>query len=121
MTIDDDPPLILPSHLREWVPGNALAHFLLGVVEEIDWRPVRVNERGTGSEPSPPRRMGGDTPPDHDPIGTVGRANPARLAETFVGVWPLAPALTCLPGGPSTVAVEGTPVLAHARKPAAVG
>jgi transposase len=34
-----------------------LAHFILDVVEEIDLRQVRVNERGTGSEQYPPRML----------------------------------------------------------------
>jgi len=57
VTIDYDTPLILPPNLREWVPVNHLAHFILDVVEEIDLRQVRVNERGTGSEQYPPRML----------------------------------------------------------------
>jgi len=34
-----------------------LAHFILDVVEEIDLRQVRVNERGSGSEQYPPRML----------------------------------------------------------------
>ena len=54
VTIDYDTPLILPPNLRDWVPVGHLAHFILDVVEEIDLRQVRVNERGTGSEQYPP-------------------------------------------------------------------
>jgi len=57
-------------------------------------RQVRVNERGTGSEQYPPRRL---------------------LAETFVRVLELAQALKFLQVGQITVAVDGTKVLAKAR------
>ena len=57
VTIDYDTPLILPPNLRDWVPVNHMAHFILDVVEELDLRQVRVNERGTGSEQYPPRML----------------------------------------------------------------
>jgi transposase len=57
VTVDYDTPLILPPNLREWVPAKHLAHFILDVVEELDLRQVRVNERGTGSEQYPPRML----------------------------------------------------------------
>ena len=57
VTIDYDTPLILPPNLRDWVPAKHLAHFILDVVEELDLRQVRVNERGTGSEQYPPRML----------------------------------------------------------------
>lgn len=39
------------------MPAGHLAHFILDVVEELDLRQVRVNERGTGSEQYPPRML----------------------------------------------------------------
>lgn len=57
VTVDYDTPLILPPNLRDWVPANHLAHFILDAVEEMDLRQVRVNERGTGSEQYPPRML----------------------------------------------------------------
>lgn len=57
VNIDYDTPLILPPNLRDWVPANHLAHFILDAVEEMDLRQVRVNERGTGSEQYPPRML----------------------------------------------------------------
>jgi len=57
VNIDYDTPLLLPPDLRDWVPVGHLAHFILDVVEEIDLRQVRVNERGTGSEQYPPRML----------------------------------------------------------------
>jgi transposase len=151
VTIDYDTPLLLPRNLRDWVPVGHLAHFILDVVEEIDLRQVRVNERGTGSEQYPPRMLlalllycyatglfssrrieqatwdsvpvrliCGDTHPDHDTICTFRRENQALLAETFVRVLELAQALKFLQVGQITVAVDGTKVLAHASKHAAV-
>lgn len=57
VNIDYDTPLILPPNLRDWIPANHLAHFILDVVEEMDLRQIRVNERGTGSEQYPPRML----------------------------------------------------------------
>lgn len=57
VTIDYDTPLMLPPSLREWVPAGHLAHFILDVVEGVDLRQVRVNERGTGSAEYPPRML----------------------------------------------------------------
>jgi len=45
VTIDYDTPLLLPPNLRDWVPVGHLAHFILDVVEQLDLRQVRVNER----------------------------------------------------------------------------
>ena len=57
ITIDYDTPLILPPNLRDWVPADHLAHFILDAVEEMDLRRIKVNERGTGSEQYPPRML----------------------------------------------------------------
>ena len=51
------PPRLLPPNLRDWVPAGHLAHSSLDVVEGMDLRQVRVNERGTGSEEYPPRML----------------------------------------------------------------
>src|SRR5437762_6277427 len=57
VNVDYDTPLILPPNLRDWVPANHLAHFILDAVEEMDLRQIRVNERGTGSEQYPPHML----------------------------------------------------------------
>jgi len=57
LTIDYDTPLILPPNLRDWVPADHLAHFILDAVEEMDLRRVKVNDRGTGSPQYPPRLL----------------------------------------------------------------
>ncbi len=55
--IDHDTPLLLPPHLREWVPANHLVHFILDAVDALDLRQVKVNPRGTGSEQYPPHLL----------------------------------------------------------------
>jgi len=57
VNLDYDTPLFLPPNLRDWVPAGHLAHFILDVVEEVDLRSVRVNERGSGSAQYPPRML----------------------------------------------------------------
>jgi transposase len=57
VNLDYDTPLFLPPNLRDWVPAEHLAHFILDAVEEVDLRQVRVNERGSGSEQYPPRML----------------------------------------------------------------
>ena len=55
--IDRDTPLLLPPNLRDWVPDNHLAHFVLDAVEALDLRKVKVNVRGTGDAQYPPSLM----------------------------------------------------------------
>src|ERR1017187_2444683 len=57
VNIDYDTPLILPPNLRGWLPPGHLAHFILDAVEEMDLRHIKVNDRGTGSPPYPPRML----------------------------------------------------------------
>jgi transposase len=72
------------------------------------------------SDSVPVRMISGDTHPDHDTICSFRRENKALLQETFVRVLELAQALKFLQVGQITVAVDGTKVLAHASKHAAV-
>lgn len=57
VNIDRDTPLLLPPDLRDWVPADHLAHFILDAVEELDLRQVKVNTRGTGDAQYPPTMM----------------------------------------------------------------
>jgi len=68
----------------------------------------------------PVRLICGDTHPDHDTVCTFRRDNQALLQETFVRVLELAQELKFLQVGQITVAVDGTKVMAHASKHAAV-
>lgn len=55
--IDHDTPLLLPPDVRQWVPPQHLVHFVMDAVAELDLRPARVNERGTGDAQYPPAMM----------------------------------------------------------------
>ena len=54
ITIDRDTPLLLPPDLRDWVPADHLAHFILDAVAALDLSQAKVNTRGTGSAQYPP-------------------------------------------------------------------
>jgi len=57
VNIDRNTPLLLPPDLRDWLPEDHLAHYVIEVVDGLDLRQVQVNERGTGDEQFPPRLM----------------------------------------------------------------
>lgn len=57
VNVDHDTPLLLPPNLREWVPQGHLVHFIMDAVGELDVRPARVNERGSGDAQYPPAMM----------------------------------------------------------------
>ena len=48
---------LLPPDLRDWVPEDDLAHFVLEAVERVPMSAFKVNERGTGSAQYHPRMM----------------------------------------------------------------
>jgi transposase len=49
--------MLLPPDLRQWIPDDHLAHYILDAVESLPLTTLRVNERGTGDEQFPPRMM----------------------------------------------------------------
>lgn len=57
VSVDRNTPLLLPPDLRDWVPDDDLAHFVLEAVEGMKLEGLKVNHRGTGSEQYPPRMM----------------------------------------------------------------
>lgn len=57
INIDRDTPLLLPVDLREWVPANHLAHFIIDALETVDARGFKVNVRGTGDAQYPPMML----------------------------------------------------------------
>ena len=57
VNVDRDTPLLLPVDLRDWVPANHLAHFILDAVEALDLRRIKVNVRGSGDAQYPPAMM----------------------------------------------------------------
>ena len=48
---------LLPVDIRDWVPADDMAHFVLEAVERVAMSAFQVNERGTGSAQYHPRRM----------------------------------------------------------------
>ena len=48
---------LLPVDMREWLPEDDLAHFVVEAVERVPMGAFRVNERGTGSAQYHPRMM----------------------------------------------------------------
>jgi len=57
VNIDRDTPMLLPPDLRDWVPADHLAHFIIEAVEALDLRQVKVNTRGTGDAQYPPSML----------------------------------------------------------------
>jgi transposase len=57
VNIDRDTPLLMPPDLRQWIPQDHLAHYILDAIENLPLTTLRVNERGTGDEQFPPRMM----------------------------------------------------------------
>ena len=57
VNIDRDTPLLLPPDLRQWIPENHLAHFILDAVDSLPLTNLPVNERGTGDAQYPPRLL----------------------------------------------------------------
>ena len=52
-----DQAFLLPPDLREWIPEDGLAHFVIEAVERVDMGAFKVNRRGTGSAQYHPRMM----------------------------------------------------------------
>jgi transposase len=57
VNIDRDTPLLLPPDLRQWIPPDHLAHYILDAIEHLPLTTLRVNERGTGDRQFPPRML----------------------------------------------------------------
>ena len=57
VNVDRDTPLLLPPDLRQWIPENHLAHFVVDAVDSLPLTNLQVNERGTGDEQYPPRML----------------------------------------------------------------
>ncbi len=48
---------LLPPDLRDWIPEDDLAHFVIATVERVEMSAFKVNHRGTGSAQYHPRMM----------------------------------------------------------------
>ena len=55
--VDREQPYLLPPDMREWLPEDDLAHFVVEAVERGGMRHFRVNALGTGSAQYHPRMM----------------------------------------------------------------
>ena len=49
--------MLLPPDLRDWLPEDHMVHFILDVVEGMDFSSFSVNHRGTGSRQYPPSML----------------------------------------------------------------
>lgn len=54
---DRSQPFLLPPDLKDWVPEDDLAHFVIEAVERVDIAAFKVNTKGSGSEQYHPRMM----------------------------------------------------------------
>ncbi len=54
---DRDQPFLLPPDLRDWLPEDDLAHFVLEAVERVPLNRFNINHRGTGSAQYHPHMM----------------------------------------------------------------
>ena len=110
---------LLPPDLRDWIPEDDLAHFVIEAVERVEMSAFKVNHRGTGSAQYHPRMMlallsyangifssrrierathrdigvrfvAANVHPDHDTIATFRRDNLAAFGESFLQVLLLA-------------------------------
>jgi transposase len=57
VAVDRDTPLLFPADLRDWLPENHLAHFIIEAVEQLGVSTFKVNNSGSGSEQYPPEMM----------------------------------------------------------------
>lgn len=55
--IDRDTPMMFPPDLREWLPDDSMAHFIIDAVDMLDLKRFSVNNRGSGSAQYPPSMM----------------------------------------------------------------
>ena len=54
---DRSQPFLMPPDLREWVPEDDLAHFIIEAVERVAVAKFKINHRGSGSEQYNPQMM----------------------------------------------------------------
>ncbi len=52
-----DQAFLLPPDLRDWIPEDDLAHFVIEAVERVEMGAFKVNHRGSGSAQYHPRMM----------------------------------------------------------------
>ncbi len=54
---DRNRPFLLPPDLRDWIPEDGLAHFVIEAVERVDLNHFKINTQGTGDAQYHPQLM----------------------------------------------------------------
>jgi transposase len=57
ISCERDQAFLLPPDLRDWLPGDDLAHFIIAADDRIDLSTFKVNDRGSGKAQYHPRMM----------------------------------------------------------------
>ena len=57
VSVDRNPPLLLPPDLRDWIPQDDLVHFVIQAVEGMKLGTFKLNVKGSGSAQYPPHMM----------------------------------------------------------------
>jgi transposase len=52
-----DQAFLLPPYLKDWLPGDDLAHFIIAAVERVPMGAFKVKDRNSGSAQYHPRMM----------------------------------------------------------------
>jgi len=102
VSYDRDQAFLLPPDLKEWLPEDYLAHFLIAAVE-------RATSRDIGM-----RFVAANTHPDHDTIATFRPSNIAAVEAAFLQVFLLTEEAGLLRVG--TVAIDGIKIDANASQ-----
>lgn len=57
VSFDRDQAFLLPPDLKDWLPGDDLAHFIIAAVDRVPMGAFKVNDRNSGSAQYHPRMM----------------------------------------------------------------
>jgi len=57
VNIDRETPMLFPVDMRDWLPEDHLAYFVIEAIEQIGVAGFKANRRGSGSEQYPPEMM----------------------------------------------------------------
>ena len=57
INIDRQSPMLMPPDLRDWLPANHIARFIVALVEPFDLSSFKVNRRGSGDAQYPPSML----------------------------------------------------------------
>src|SRR6266567_4596085 len=140
---DRSQPFLLPPDLKDWLPEDDIAHFIVAAVDRVRLGAFRTNSQSGGKPQYHPRRcwrcsstamptassrrieratwrdigarfIAANTHPDHDTIASFRRVNKEAFEAAFLEVLLLARASGLLVLG--TVSIDGTKIDANASK-----